>query len=418
MKILHLTTYESGGAGKAVSRLHQGLIGANADSQMLVQKRVSDEDSVVVNKLPERVRKARMSIEFLPTKFYPRRKQTSFSTQWLPERITTQVSSLNPDIIHLHWINHAFVQIETLAKLGKPIVWTLHDMWPFTGGCHYSENCKAYQAACGCCPILKSNRKLNLSALILQRKHKAWKDLDISVVAPSRWLADCAKASSLFEKIDITVIPHGLNLQVYSPTEKVAARQQMGLPTDKTIVLFGALNATKDTRKGFALLAAAIQHLSHTSWKDSIELVVFGASKLPELESSGFGSSCLGHINNERQLALAYSAADVMVVPSTQEAFGQTAFEALACGTPVVAFDTTGLKDIVSHTYTGYLAKPFSTPDLAKGITWIIEDTKRHKILCAAARRVAEREFSLSLQAARYLSLYEKVAHSGPLRSI
>lgn len=409
MKILHLSTYDLGGAGRAVSRLHHGLLNADVDSQMLVQKKVGNESSVVVYKLSERVRKARMSIEFLPTKFYPRRHQTSFSSQWLPERIESYVSRLKPDIVHLHWINHAFVQIETLAKLDQPLVWTLHDMWPFTGGCHYSKDCKAYQSTCGRCPILKSSKELDLSTWVWQRKHKAWNSLDISIVAPSHWLAECAKSSTLFGKSDITVIPHGLDLHSYQPINKIVARQQLGLSTDKKIILFGALKATADTRKGFPLLIAALQKLSQTVWRDNIELVIFGTSELPKDFRLNFTSHCLGHLDSDVALASAYSAADVMIVPSEQEAFGQTAFEALSCGTPVVAFDVTGLKDIVTHQRDGYLVRPFDIDDLVRGIIWVIEDSDRHRVLCQSARKKAEREFSADLQAKRYASLFETV---------
>jgi len=409
MNLLHLSTYDSGGAGRAVSRLHQGLRSAGINSQMLVQKKASDEATVVSHQRPTLMAKARMSGEFLPTKLYPHRQQTSFSSQWLPERINAQVDRLNPDIVHLHWINHAFVQIETLAKLGRPLVWTLHDMWPFTGGCHYSEACTAYQASCGQCPILHSSRQQDLSSWIWQRKRNAWKSLDISVVAPSQWLGECAKASALFSNAKVSVIPHGLDLETYQPVEKAQARQHLGLSRNKKIVLFGAIAATTDTRKGFPLLAAALQQLSQTAWRDRIELVVFGASELEKGVSLGFPARCLGHLSSDEALAIAYSAADVMIVPSVQEAFGQTAFESLACGTPVVAFEATGLKDIISHRQDGYLALPFDINDLMQGITWILESAERHQTLCAAARDKALQAFDVALQVKRYGALYESL---------
>ncbi len=193
----------------------------------------------------------------------------------------------------------------------------------------------------------------------------------------------------------------------YQPIDKPTARELLQLPQDKSLVLFGALAATKDQRKGFSLLAMALQRLSQTAWKDRIEVVIFGASPPVQPIDIGFTPRYLGRLHDDIALALAYSAADVMAVPSTHESFGQTASEALACGTPVVAFNATGLMDIVDHQQNGDLAQPYESGDLANGIAWVLEDRERHADLCRKARRKAERQFTLESQARRYLSLFK-----------
>jgi glycosyltransferase involved in cell wall biosynthesis len=329
------------------------------------------------------------------------------------------VQQLAPDLINLHWVCNGYLQIETMAKFNKPLVWTLHDMWPFTGGCHYPQECDRYTDSCGTCPRLKSQQDWDLSHWVWQRKIKAWKSLDLTIVSPSLWLAECARASSLFQDLRIEVIPHGLDTETYRPIERSLARQLLKLPQDKQLVLFGAASgAIGDLRKGFHLLHAALQSLSQSGWQAKIELVVFGASQPEPPVDLGFRAHYLGRFHDDISLALLYAAADVMLVPSMQEAFGQTASESLACGRPVVAFNATGLKDIVEHQQNGYLAKPFEVKDLAQGIAWVLEDGDRHQKLCHHARATAVQEFTQKQQAHRYLSLYRQILAKGDRKYI
>jgi glycosyltransferase involved in cell wall biosynthesis len=206
------------------------------------------------------------------------------------------------------------------------------------------------------------------------------------------------------------VIPHGLDLAKYKPVPLAMARQLLGLPLDKKLVLFGASpGTTSDRRKGLQFLQPALQQLLQQTRDQELELVIFGATAPAEPLDLGFPVHYLGQFHDDISLALVYSAADVMVVPSMQEAFGQTASESLACGTPVVAFDTTGLKDIVDHQVNGYLARPFVIEDLARGIAWVLADSDRLSQLRSQARLKAEAKFSLQLQANRYLALFEQI---------
>ena len=409
MKVLHISkTDVQGGAAKAAYRLHKGLLDRGVDSQMLVLDKLSDEPTVIgaSNKLGKGWGKIRSGLDMLPLELYRRRQRVPYSPHWLPSKIHKIVESRNPDIINLHWIGGYF-PVEAIAKFNRPIIWTLHDMWGFTGGCHYSQECDRYTESCGKCPILQSSRDYDLSRWLWQRKAKAWQNIDLTIVTPSKWLAKCAKTSSLFRDLRIEVIPNGLDIDRYKPIDRQQAKNWLGLPQDKQIILFGAVSATRDLRKGFHLLLPALQKLQHYYGSDCVELVVFGSSQPSTPLDLNFKVHYLGKLQDDIAIALLYAAADVMVVPSSQEAFGQTASEAMSCGTPVVAFNTTGLQDIIDSERNGYLATPYDPQDLARGIVWILEDVERWHCLSARARAKAIQEFTVQLQADRYFQLFQ-----------
>jgi glycosyltransferase involved in cell wall biosynthesis len=416
MKVLHLSTHDiGGGAARAAYRLHTGLQDIGLQSQMLVQEKSSNDKTVIAPKIRlfQGIAKAKLTFESLPLKLYTQKKNTPFFIQWLPDRVISKVAQINPDIINLHWISGAFMQIETFAKLKHPLVWTLHDMWGFTGGCHVIGECDRYKVSCGACPQLNSINEWDLSRWVWRRKVKAWKNINLTLVSPSSWLAECARSSSLFQNLRIEVIPHGLDTQKYRPINQHFARETLKLPQDKKLILFGAIEATSDRNKGFHLLQPALQELSKAGWKDNFEVVIFGASQPENPPDLGFKTYYLGHLYDDLSLVTVYSAADVMLVPSLQESFGQTASESLACGTPVVAFNSTGLKDIVEHQQNGYLANPYEVDDFAKGIAWILENEQRLEKLSFYARKKAEQEFTLELQARRYSALFEEILMVG-----
>lgn len=408
MKVLHLAMYESTGAGRAAARIHFGLLEQETDSAMLVLERVSDSPSVVeLDPLTMFLKKAQQKLFGRELGKYLGVNKT-FSLNATPSLLLQKIKQFNADIINLHWVGWEYLKIEDLKKLEVPLVWTLQDMWPFTGGCHYSEDCDRYTQSCGACPQLKTKREADLSRWVWQRKAKAWQDLNLTVVAPTHWIAHCARNSSLFQNFRVEVVPFCLNTEEWKPIVPNEARKSLGLPQDKQLVLFGALSATEDPRKGFQFLIPALQSLSQSGWQDKIELVVFGSSQPEKPIDLGFKTHYLGSLKNDG-LKQAYSAADVTIVPSIQESFGQTASEALACGTPVVAFNATGLKDIVEHRVSGYLVKPYEVGDLAGGIAWILEDATRHQQLCLNARQRAVTNFALDIQARQYVSLYREL---------
>lgn len=412
MEILHLSTFDTiGGAARAAYRLHEGLQLVGVDSKMLVQKKASDNQAVIspktsIGQATGRIRAELNKLFLLP---YPHANQSMFSPQWIPDGLQTKIKQINPDIINLHWVANGFLQVESLKRWNKPIVWTLMDMWPFTGGCHYTQGCENYMQSCGVCPHLSSNKANDLSRQIWQRKAKTWKGLNLTIVSPTKWLADCARSSTLFKDLRIEVIPFCLDTNIYKPIDQRIARDALNLPHDKKLVLFGAIGATQDRRKGFHLLQPALQNLAKSELGPQTEVVVFGSSKPETPIDLGFPSHYLGHLDDQTSLALAYSASDVFVAPSLQEAFGQTASESMACGTPVVAFKGTGLADIVDHQHNGYLANPFEVKDLSHGIAWVLGEQAQHQAIRQHAREKAEKEFYLALQAHRYLKLFAEL---------
>lgn len=413
MKIVLLNTHDlQGGAARAAYRLHQGLQSIGLDSQMLVQTKISDDRTVIGSdtKLEKGWKKIRPILATIPLQLYPNRDPVPYSVSWLPSNINSKIESIAPDVINLHWIGGGYFPIEAIAKLKKPVIWTLHDMWAFTGGCHYSGKCDRYTKSCGACPQLNSNKDWDLSRWVWQRKAKAWKDLNRTIVASSNWLAKCASVSSLFQDLPIKVIPNGIDTNKYKPIAQSLAREVLNLPQNKQLVLFGAMSATSDRRKGFHLLQPALLYLSQSGWQDKLEIVIFGASE--PINPPNLGSKChyLGRLNDDISLVLAYNASDVMVVPSLQDNLPNTVMESLACSTPCVAFDIGGMPDMIEHQQNGYLARPFEVEDLARGIAWVLEDKEQHCKLGVRARQKVEQEFALQLQANRYLDLFQELS--------
>lgn len=415
MKALLLNTSDiEGGAARAAYRLHQGLQGVGVTSQMLVQTKFSEDVTVIApqSKLGKGIAQLKPTLNSLPLQLYAKRDRTGIiSPQWLPDSISSQVTQLCPDIVNLHWVCNGFLQIETLSKLNKPLVWTLHDMWPFTGGCHYSQECDRYTQSCGSCPQLHSSSSWDLSRWVWHRKAKAWRRLNLTIVTPSSWLARCANRSALFKNLRIEVIPNGLDVTRYKPIAQPIARELLNLPQNKQLILSGALSVTSNPRKGFHFLQPALRKLSYSEWQGRLELVIFGSSEPTNQPDLGFRSHYLGRLSDEISLSLVYAAADVFVAPSSQDNLPNTVMEALACGTPCIAFNIGGMPELIEHKQNGYLAQPFDTEDLAYGIAWILEDRIRYQRLRDRAREKVEQEFTKEQQASRYLSLFNEIKH-------
>ncbi|MEM9809467.1 MAG: glycosyltransferase family 4 protein [Cyanobacteria bacterium P01_D01_bin.56] len=413
MNVLIVSAWDiRGGAARAAYRLHQGLQQTDVTSHMLVQEKAGNDANVLAPRtnLSSNIASSRVSFDAFPLKLYPQRQEVPFSLQWLPNLKLPAISQLNPDVINLHWINNGYVQIEEIVKLGKPIVWTLHDMWPFTGGCHYNQDCDRYIQSCGSCPQLGSSKVRDLSRWVWNRKAKAWDQSNITFVALSSWLRKCAQSSSLLRDSRIEIIPNGIDTQFYKPANKQFARELLGLPQDKYIVLFGAVKATSDKRKGFHLLQSALQRLRHLGWSDRLELAIFGASSPENPPDFGLTSHYMGSFNDDLSLALVYSAADIFVLPSVQDNLPNTIMEALACALPCVAFNVGGMPDMIEHQANGYLARPYEVDDLAQGIVWTLEHQERYIKLSEHALEKVKQEFSLALQASRYKSLFAEIS--------
>ena len=409
MKILMLNTFdEVGGAARAAVRLLDGVRRHNIDARLLVQFKTGSNKHVICNQNPLRklIRRIKIYFGLLPVRLYPNKPENNFSPSLLPDNKPHEIAATDPDIIHLHWLCAGFLKVETLAKFNRPLIWTLHDSWAFTGGCHVPFACTRYRQSCGECPVLGSHREHDLSRRVWKRKKKAWRNLDLTIVAPSNWLAKSAGSSSLFQDVRVEIIPYGLDTDVFRPLDKKQARDLLNLPQDKKIILFGAVQAFTDLNKGFDILQHALQTIDNAA---SDKLALFFSSidrtALPEL---GMEAIFLGRVDDDLLPAL-YSAADVFVLPSKLENLPLTIMEAMACSTPCVAFHQGGLPDQIDHEYTGYLAKPYDVQDLAHGITWVLADKNRHAALSLRARQKVESEFSLDRESGRYADLYQEI---------
>jgi glycosyltransferase involved in cell wall biosynthesis len=409
MKVLIVNSSDvNGGAARAANRLHQALIISGVDSKMLVDTKSSDDYSVIGqdSNVGKGISLLRRLLDRLPMSLYKQRSPTYFSPNWvLFSGLVDRINKISPDVVHLHWVNRAMLSISDISEIKAPIVWSLHDMWAFTGGCHYDEECGAYERSCGECKVLASTNPYDLSHKVFKKKLAVFaKHKNLTVVGLSEWLATCASKSTLFKKNKVVCLPNPIDTLIYSPLDKNIARDLLRLPKNKKLVLFGALGATSDPRKGYKELCEALLQLK----EQDIELVVFGSSKPKISEDFKFTTYYLGQLHDDVTLRALYSAADVMVVPSKQEAFGQTASESMACGTPVVAFACTGLLDIVEHLKTGYLTKPYDTTDLATGIDWVL-NAPNYDELSTNARNKVLNEFDSQVVAKQYIELYESV---------
>ena len=406
-----------GGAGIAAHRLHKGLLAHGLESDMLVDKKFSDDQRVhgtvgTVNRLG---RALVSRLDHLPVRMKSVGAPNPWSTNLLPTDTVRRINRFNADIVSLHWIGNGFLPVFSLRNIRAPIVWTLHDMWAFTGGCHYDGGCGQYLHECGRCPLLGSKRRTDMSRVILGAKRRAWADVQLSIVAPSRWLADRAHESSLFRRCNIYVIANGIDTNVFQPHSAVTARRILGLPQDKMLLLFGALQSTSDPRKGFKYLQSALYRLSKLIDAESVELVVFGASAPTNPELQPLPTRYIGRLTDETMLALAYSAADVFVAPSIEENLPNTIVESMACGTPCVAFGVGGVPEIISHQVDGYLAEPRNSYALATGMVWLLEEKARRTVFSRQARKKALSRFDLAGQSQKYATLFGEIADRSPV---
>lgn len=396
----------NGGAARGAYWLHKGLLSKGVDSKLLISGRSNEIDSTVFplsqNKISRLKTICRSQIDPLLLKFYKNKNSNIFSTGLVGYDFTKTQVFKEADIIHLHWVNAGLVNIKQLAKIDKPIIWTLRDMWPLTGGCHYSLECDRYKSGCGTCPQLGSQTQNDLSHFVINRKLK-YIPKNLTAVGISYWLTDQAKQSLVFRDHKCLTISNNIDVDSFQVIPKDIARQVLGLYTHKKIVLCGSTNLG-DFYKGFQKYLDSLVYLD----KEKIMLIFFGKVDSKLIDTFGFEYKSFGYLNDNISLNLVYAASDVLVAPSIQEAYGKTLAEAMACGTPVVCFDATGPKDIVEHEVTGYKARPFDVVDLAAGVNWVLS-APNYKELGLNAREKVLREFDSKVVAAKYISLYESV---------
>ncbi len=369
----------------------------------------NDEEVVKKNILLRRpIDRFRPRLDALVPRLNGYHARSYFSSNLIPSNLSNQVNRLdNENIVHAHWINGGFVGIDDLSRINKPVVWTLHDMWPMTGGCHYDSECGRYKDLCGMCPALGSKKSDDLSSFIHRKKLKGWRGKNITIICPSNWMAGCAGKSSLFQRHRIEVIPNGIDANVYLPRE-ANVRQKFGFSPEKKIILFGAADASDD-RKGLKYIKEAIKELyvHHSVLIKNIEVAIFGASDRNMMMNLPVRCHMVGSLSNDDSLAELYSAADVFVVPSLQDNLPNTIMESLSCGTPVVGFDVGGIADLIHHKINGFLSEEKNSASLLKGIVWVLGDKERYTELAHNARRIVVENYTLPDIARRHINLYE-----------
>ena len=409
MKILLVSSSDKlGGAGIANWRLYQGLKNQGADVHMLVQyKNTVDPEVIEIKSTQEKLRfTIRHKIEQRKTeKLKPTRKFTLQNTSF--SDFKKRIELINPDIIHIQWAHKSFFNITDLSKIDTPILFTMHDMWAFTGGCHYSLDCLGYISNCENCPVISVKSKQSIAAELFKIKKETFSNKqNLHFVALSNWMYNEANKSTVLTKNKIHEIPNLLRVNDYKIINKEQARYILNLPNDKTILLFGSLGGKTDPRKGFNILIKAIDNLD-AEIKDQLLGIIIGEECQSSDSLLPIETISIGSLQDKTSLNVAYCAANFCIFPSIQEAFGLMALESLACGTPVCGFNETGLSDIVTHMETGYLAKNRSESDLSKAIQYMIKLDKELNI-AERCKKQAE-NFNEGTITKRYLELYKEI---------
>ena len=408
MKVLQIATSDrAGGAAIGAYRLHQALRGAGIASDMLVLRKVTADPHAhrlsaylsrwqrAGRRLAERRHHRRLAAN-------PRQPESGhWSLNLYGYPIAEVINSFKPDIAHIQWVGDNFLPVSELAKIQAPIVWTLQDMWALTGGCHYSGACTRFHADCGDCPQLVAPASTDISYRVSRSKQRHWAEASMAVVCLSRWLAECARASAVLKGRRIEVIGNLVDPSVFKPNDKAAARRAFNLPADKKLILFGAIGGTSDRRKGYRYLHEALAGVADDG---DTALVIFGGEQKAELQLP-LPVHQVGALQDEVSLSLLYGACDVYVLPTLQEAFGNTLVEALASGTPCVTFDGSGAVDIVRHRHNGYVARLRDREDLLRGIEWTLAQAwyseKLHEDIVA--------RYGASQVARQYVALYQSL---------
>lgn len=418
MKVVLVNTYEQGGAGVACKRLLKALK-LKAEVKMLVrEKKTADADVIPVSR-------SRITVLRNKLLFFWERLMIGWSNGFLRKNLFAvslgntgiDISGLqaiqDADVIHLHWINQGMLSlhdIEKLVKLGKPVVWTMHDMWEFTGICHYAGNCRKFEQECGWCPFLKKGENRDWSYKVLRRKQRLFNN-KITFVACSNWLAGCARKSSLLKGMKVISVPNPIDVNVFSPQSKPENKRRFALSENKTAILFGAAKLS-DPRKGYSYFCRAMELFArrYPLWNEKIELVFLGDSDVVLSETIPYQIRKVGYLSGEAAIAALYNAVDVFVIPSLEDNLPNTVMEAMACGIPVVGFATGGIPQMIDHLQNGYVAGYASCEDLMKGIYWVLcqADTK---VLSENARQKVMDCFSEKIVADRFYQLYSDLLY-------
>jgi glycosyltransferase involved in cell wall biosynthesis len=420
MKVALFSTNDDGGAGKAALRLHKGLNQIGEDCALFFKQKSVVNDKVIKlespeinNLLFEKIVKKNFSKNIYPGNTIVSMMYPSIGFKYL-ELIR------NYDLINIHWIS-MFISIESLAKIhnmGKSLIWTLHDQNPMTGACHYTHGCEKYRTDCSDCPQLQEN-PYNITKVLLETKIKYIPE-NLVVVTPSQWLADCARSSLVFKNHRIEVIQNSLETNIFRPIDKKKAKKSLGIPEDAKVIIFGACDL-KERRKGVNELHESIKYLKQDIHSDIKKLIV--ANKLflltfgketSLIEDLNLPRISLGYVNLEKKMSLAYSAGDVLALPSLEDNLPNNLLESLSCGTPVVSFAIGGMLDVIENGRNGFLVPLHDTKTFAERLI----DVLQGKSMSEECRKYALDHFALNVQATKYRDLFREVIKEKKVWSI
>ncbi len=426
--LLFSTSLRSGGAAIACYRLWQALQKSGVESHMMVRDG-SDRDPAVaagsVITLSLRFGALlRGRFAFLWERFTiwlanggSRKNLFAVSLANTGLQVVSHPVTAGADILHIHWVQQGFLSLHEIARLqktGKPIVWTLHDMWPFTGICHYAGACDRYTRECKKCPQLRNPSPTDISRKRFLAKAATLDFSKIVFVGCSDWIAQKARDSALLRESRVVTIPNPIDTETFAPSDRMVARQRLNLTATNKVVLFGAAKVT-DSRKGihYFLEACRILFFRQSVSAADITVLFFGNDE-PNLSSQiPFPSVHLQYLHSEADLAAMYSAADLFVIPSIEDNLPNTVVEALACGTPVAGFATGGITSMIEPGKNGELATPGSAQDLAMAIYKVLF-VSDPVVLSRGARHSALARYREEVVSSQYKALYNSlINHPG-----
>ncbi|MCC7400746.1 MAG: glycosyltransferase [Chitinophagaceae bacterium] len=384
-KVVQLT-YNLTSAGKQAIRLHNEFRAAGIDSTLISLYSASDTENKVYSlgrsyKLIEYIdKKIQKSLTKRAAKEYG-----MFSYPVIGSNVAKLEQVRQADFIYLHWVMGGFLSlgsIEQLAKLNKPVVIVLHDMWPITGGCHYSFKCENYKSHCENCQIFRADKNNHLPEKEFKKKFKLYSGYkNIFFVSPSIWLYECAKESGLTKEKEIFYVPNIVDEKIYKTVDRETARKILNLSNEEIIIGFGAV-AIDSPYKGWNYFEKALENLSDRINNERISVLIFGKMYQKNISKKiPFKTKFLGYLHDDYSMAIAYNSLNVFVVPSVADNLPTTIFESLSCGVPVVSFKTGGIPDLIMHKFNGYLAKERDADDLAIGIEYCINNDLKGHIL-------------------------------------
>lgn len=406
MKVLYLSYRDDlGGAFIGAKRLHKALLRHGVDSKMIVRSKVTSDPTVFQYKVNIKPWQQKFN-DWVVLKYPKWKSFTNESTSFNLRHsgVHNIVNDSDADCVILHWLGLDTISIREIALINKPIIWRLADMWAFSGCMHYNNDEHLINLENS-----PNNSSTSIDQLIWRRKLRNWQSLQATIVCGSNWLAKKAKKSRLFGRLNIHKIPSSLDVDTFKPRVELSSRRYW--QKRKFVILYGAQNALKDSRKGFDLLMESLIILKETNPNLKFSVKIFGHSRKETLLKNGIEIDCVDFISNERDLAEIYNSSNVFVIPSRMDNLPFTAMESLACGVPVVGFDIGGVPEIIDHKINGYIAKPFDCKDLSKGISWILNQSQNGlEKLSFFARKKALKNYSFDSQAKSYIELIETLS--------